>query len=202
MAVPESKIKMMYPGEYLEAEDLRGNTVVVTITDINAKELEFEKGKKRAFLLTFTGKKKALLLNVTNAHMIAAIHGENPNQWRGKRIALYPTTTRLGADTVPCIRVWGSPDQAADIKFRKKIGYKMVSTTLHKSVPTGDVKQAAPEEHDDEPEIDPGPFDVAILEAWSILGWSLEQGGKHITAEGRDGYLDKLSGLIDQQNAD
>lgn len=204
MAIPESKIKMMYPGEYLEAEDLKGQTVIVTIVDIQGKELEFEKGKKRAFLLTFAGKKKALLLNKTNAWLIAEMFGENPNEWRGKRISIWPTTTRFGPDTVDCIRVYGSPDIPADIKFAKKIGYKMVKATLHKSV------TAAPARTDERPAatvpIEQGGtganLDPAVKDAWSALGWTMEQAQKDFEEYTGDNYLDHLSALVDQQNSD
>src|SRR5690606_17042161 len=46
-----------------------------------------------------------LALNKTNAATIAQLYGNNPHQWGGKTITLYPTTTEVGPTTRECIRV-------------------------------------------------------------------------------------------------
>jgi hypothetical protein len=46
-----------------------------------------------------------LLLNKTNAQTIAQLYGNNPGQWAGKLITLYPTTTSVGGAEKECIRV-------------------------------------------------------------------------------------------------
>lgn len=46
-----------------------------------------------------------LLLNKTNAAVIARLYGNNPFKWVGKYITLFPSTTDSPQGTVDCIRV-------------------------------------------------------------------------------------------------
>lgn len=46
-----------------------------------------------------------LLLNKTNAKTIAQLYGNNPGQWVGKAITLFPSTTSVGGEEKDCIRV-------------------------------------------------------------------------------------------------
>jgi hypothetical protein len=46
-----------------------------------------------------------LLLNKTNAKTIAQMYGNNPAQWVGKLITLFPSTTSVGGEEKDCIRV-------------------------------------------------------------------------------------------------
>lgn len=46
-----------------------------------------------------------LVLNKTNGNLIAAIHGRDASKWIGKEVVLYTDKTRLGKETVDCIRI-------------------------------------------------------------------------------------------------
>lgn len=46
-----------------------------------------------------------LLLNKTNAQTIARMYGNNPKQWEGKLVTLFPSTTSVGGEDKDCIRV-------------------------------------------------------------------------------------------------
>jgi hypothetical protein len=46
-----------------------------------------------------------LLLNKTNAKTIAQMYGNNPAQWVGKLVTLFPTSTSVGGEERDCIRV-------------------------------------------------------------------------------------------------
>jgi hypothetical protein len=192
----QGSVTKMFPGRFLEASDLAGRMVTVTIArPYNDGKLAGALEKQYANVLGFVGKKKELLLNVTNARFIEAMFPGDPNTvWPGKRICLQPAKTNFGRDVVDCIRVSGSPDIAEDKRLSIRIGLKVVKVTL-KAVKVGD--KTAPEP---EPEQDPEP-DPAMVEAWSHLGWSREQGMKdHGEYLGTD-YLAHLSVLIDQENA-
>lgn len=56
---------------------------------------------------------KPLVLNTTNAHLIASFLGDKPSQWPGKEIVLYQDTTKLRGETVACIRVRAPKKQPA-----------------------------------------------------------------------------------------
>lgn len=86
----------------LAAADLEGQDVTVTIKGGELRT--FDDGHRRLFL-TFAELQRPLALNVTNARMIAQLHGEEVTQWKGKQITLYPTRTSYLGKDVPCIRI-------------------------------------------------------------------------------------------------
>ncbi len=89
-------------GRSLKAEDLAGKARKLQIEKYEM--VEFDGAQK--VVLTFSGAKKGLVLNVTNAHRIAINLGSDEmDDWIGKAITIYPTTTEFGGKTVPCIRV-------------------------------------------------------------------------------------------------
>ena len=61
--------------------------------------------KERKVGLRLVGKKMGLMLNKTNAQLIAKQHGDDMESWVGKTITIYPTTTDFGGEQVDCIRV-------------------------------------------------------------------------------------------------
>lgn len=98
--------KLLFPRNYVTAEDLQGRDATLTIESIAHEDLRLrEGGKKRKPVITFKETTKKFVLNITNAEAIAANHGVRAEQWPGKRITLYPTTCTSGRDVVPCIRI-------------------------------------------------------------------------------------------------
>lgn len=208
MPIAEKSYDVMYPGRFLKSADLDGKIVTVTIADINAEEIEGDKNKKkREYILTFVGKKKSFVLNKTNACLIVQMFGKNPNTWRGKRVTIYPTQCRFGPKTVDCIRVYGSPDVTEDVAVAEKIGRSMLKATLHAVKGSKPETAPPPQEEPQDQEVEP---DASVLEAWTMLGWSREQGitelgewsHAHPGAAGDAGaYLSHISNLIDEMNA-
>ena len=95
-------VNEIYPSsKSLKAEDLKGHTVKVTIAGTSVKD--FDNGKK--IILSFEGKEKGLVVNKTNATIIASAYGGDTNGWHGKQLEIYPDKTMFGADLVDCIRV-------------------------------------------------------------------------------------------------
>ncbi len=88
-------------GDWLKAEDLSNNAVKVKIDKIGIEK--FDTGNK--FVLSFVGKEKQLVLNKTNAKVIANSYGDDEGAWQGQEIIMYPTVTEYQGSTVPCIRV-------------------------------------------------------------------------------------------------
>lgn len=114
--------------EFLYAFDLQGKEVVVTIERVTGGEVTGEGGKKsKKPVCKFVGKEKKLALNVTNCKTIATLYGNETNDWAGKRIALYPTTTNAkSGETVECIRV--RPREPAAPKHSAKTDEMSAST--------------------------------------------------------------------------
>lgn len=98
--------RMFDDKEHLYAYDLDGREVTVQIERVYAGELIGEKGRKsKKPMIKFVGKDKKLAINKTNGKVIAAMYGKDTDNWAGKWIAIYPTTTEFGGETVECIRV-------------------------------------------------------------------------------------------------
>jgi hypothetical protein len=104
------KGELLFPSKYLTAEDLKGKDVTVTINKVVREDLAMvAPGGKRAIkkgtTVHFEKASKALVINVTNADSIAAMYGTKAEDWVGKKITLYPTTTMFGREMVTCIRI-------------------------------------------------------------------------------------------------
>lgn len=97
---------MFDDSEMLFAHDLNGREATVQIKRVYAGELVGEKGRKsRKPFVEFVGKAKKLALNKTNGKVIGKLYGGETDNWAGKWITLYPTTTDFGGEVVDCIRV-------------------------------------------------------------------------------------------------
>lgn len=101
--------------KWLIAAHLLGKDVTVTIEKVIAGEVIGEAGRTaKKPVVYFRGKKLPLALANTNAKTIAGMYGNNTEGWLGKRITLYPTTTKLGGDMVECIRIRPTIPRGAD----------------------------------------------------------------------------------------
>jgi hypothetical protein len=92
-------------GKWLKAADLQGRKHRVVIETIELVEFNDKGAKQKKVGLTLVGKQKGLLLNKTNAQLIAKQHGDDMDLWAGKTLNIYPTTTDFGGEMVDCIRV-------------------------------------------------------------------------------------------------
>lgn len=101
--------RMYDDSEMLYAYDLegaQGRDVVVQIEKVWGGELVGEKGRKsKKPFVKFVGREKKLALNKTNGKAIATMYGTDTNEWAGKWIALYATTTEYNGEQRECIRV-------------------------------------------------------------------------------------------------
>ena len=95
-------------GSYLKTEDLNGKAHTVILESVTLKDLkDSQTGENKSKLVAkFKGSPKTMILNGTNLDALAAIFKTNDYElWSGKRIVLFPTTTRFGNKTVPCMRI-------------------------------------------------------------------------------------------------
>jgi hypothetical protein len=102
--------------KWLKASDLKnkdGKPIKVKLTIDHAEVVEFKDNTKKLAVM-FKGKEKGLVLNKTNAQLIAEQHGGNSDEWSGLEISIYPTTTDFGGERVECIRVEQYVPEAAD----------------------------------------------------------------------------------------
>jgi hypothetical protein len=102
----------LYPGRFIKAGELLGRKVTMTISDVDLEDLQGEDGKPKAkAILSFKETEKMLVTCKTNGICLKEMFGKELAQWVGKRVTVFPDTW----NGEPCIRVWGSPDIAADI---------------------------------------------------------------------------------------
>jgi hypothetical protein len=117
MSTVTFKNEVMYPSKWLKAADLVGKDVTLTIARV-VKELvkmrkrtdrTNENGEEECWIIYFAegrDPKKGWILNrEKNPHAIRDLYGAKADDWIGKRITLYPTTTNVGGEIKPCIRV-------------------------------------------------------------------------------------------------
>lgn len=85
----------------------------LTIAGVQVEQLRTTGGNEEKAVVTFQelekrgkGKPHKFVLNKTNAQTIAKVLGSpETDDWRGKRITLYPTTCQAFGETVDCVRV-------------------------------------------------------------------------------------------------
>ena len=96
----------VFPSKYTKASDLNGKPIVVEIERAPLEVLKNPEGKEQQkTVLYFKGAKKALPLNAVNWDSVAAICGDDTDDWPGHKIELYPTKTQMGGRVVDCIRI-------------------------------------------------------------------------------------------------
>ena len=96
------KISEVFPSKFLKSDDLTGN-VAVTVNDITQESVGMDKTTK--LIIYFRELGKPFVCNRTNANQIAQLHGEETDNWRGKRIVLTRTLVPFQGKNVPAIRV-------------------------------------------------------------------------------------------------
>lgn len=94
-------INGVFPSDFLKAIDLKGRTIKVTIEGCTMEEI----GSDKKPVLHFAGKDKGLVLNKTNASMLASAFGPETDAWAGKSIEMRPDKTQFNGQLVDCIRV-------------------------------------------------------------------------------------------------
>jgi len=101
----------LYAGRFLKAGELLGKRVTLTIRDTDLEELVGDDGKPKAkAVVSFRETDKQLVLCKTNGICLKEMFGVQLADWVGKRVTIFPDTW----NGEPAIRVWGSPDLAAD----------------------------------------------------------------------------------------
>lgn len=123
----------LYPNRFLHADQLKGRKVTLTIKSVDVEELTGENNKKAAkVILSFTERPLELVTPKTNGECLRRMFGNNPHDWAGKRITLFPSKTSFGRETVDCIRIWGSPDLTEDMPITVSQGRKKaLEMTMH-----------------------------------------------------------------------
>ena len=98
--------KLMYPSEYLNAADLQGKDVRVTIERIALEDVPGADGtKKKKPVVYFKGAHKRLPLPKTCAKVLAGAFGNDTDEWVGKTVTVFPTECMAFGQQVECVRI-------------------------------------------------------------------------------------------------
>jgi hypothetical protein len=100
------KFHEAFPSKYLKAADLEGKEHTVTIDHIASEVMRNGEAKHVAY---FRGKKKGLVLNVTNGKRLMARYGDELDDWAGGEVILYVDVTDMNGQIVDCIRLKTKP---------------------------------------------------------------------------------------------
>ena len=96
-------INEAFPSKYLKAADIKGHPPVpVQISHVTMEKMP--EGEERP-VLWFIGKEKGVVLNKTNANMIAHAYGPETAGWGNKTIYLRCEAVPFGGNIVDSIRV-------------------------------------------------------------------------------------------------
>ena len=92
--------------DYIGAYSLNGKDLNVKITSIGQEQVTGDKGKKEMCLVAHLEGEKPFILNRTNSKMITKLVGSPfVENWVGKSITLYTSTTSVAGETVECLRI-------------------------------------------------------------------------------------------------
>jgi hypothetical protein len=92
-----------FPSKYLSSDDLQGREIRLVIARVESEEVGRDRDKKP--ILYFTKAKKGMVLNKTNAKMIAAAYGKDTDQWEDREIIIFSMKVQFGDEIVDGIRV-------------------------------------------------------------------------------------------------
>jgi len=97
-------INQAFPSKYLKAADILGKTVQVVIRTVSLEKMEEDKEERKP-VVWFEGKEKGVVMNKTNAQMIAHTYGDETDAWVGQTITLYTEPVSFQGRIVDSIRM-------------------------------------------------------------------------------------------------
>lgn len=110
----------LYPGRFLKAGMFHGQPVTYTIKAIARDELTNDANEpEEKIVLSFEEVPLQHVLPKINAVCLKAMFGPSVPAWIGKRVTLYATNAIMPypkRKEEPCIRVFGSPEIASEIR--------------------------------------------------------------------------------------
>lgn len=98
--------KQLVNPDYLGAYSIpEGEDLAVVIDSVGPEEITGTSGKKEVCSVARLRGNKPWILNMTNQKSIARLYGPYIEDWQGKAVTLYASTTKLAGEMVECIRV-------------------------------------------------------------------------------------------------
>lgn len=102
------RMSQAFPTKYIKADDIGQHRPTVIIADVKLEDVGDGDTKPVVY---FHGKEKGMVLNKTNAEMIAHLYGDETDAWRGQSVDLYTTMVQYGGKSLLGIRVMAPAPQ-------------------------------------------------------------------------------------------
>lgn len=91
---------------YLRAPDLVDGPVTWKVAQLTRDKVPNDRGDAKLMgVLVFENGAKFGLGARVNERTMVKLFGQDPLEWVGQYVTLYPTTTKFGGKMVPCIRI-------------------------------------------------------------------------------------------------
>ena len=104
--------KRLHNPDYIGAYALNpGEDLTVTIQSVGLEMVTGDGGKKEECSVAKLIGQKPFILNKTNSKSIEKLYGPYIENWAGKSITLYASTTKLGKEMVECLRIRQAPPE-------------------------------------------------------------------------------------------
>jgi hypothetical protein len=132
-------LRELYPSRFIASEDFHDKPVTLTIDHVAVEQVGHGNDKESKVIAYFKEKSKTtkepiqLVLPATNAQRIAAMFGKEANDWTDHKVTLGVEMVESFGEIVPAVRVLGSPEITAPIRYQPKKGSRIKGATL---VPT------------------------------------------------------------------
>jgi hypothetical protein len=97
-----ARLSDLFPSKWLTAADLDEKDMTVTVRSVQIETMQDGVDKP---VLYFEETDKGLVCNKTNGKTIAALYGNDTDDWISQRISLYPTTVDFQGKQTEAIRV-------------------------------------------------------------------------------------------------
>ena len=100
-------INQAFPGTYLKASDLQGRTINIAMHSVVIEDVGRNDRKPVLYFMDRNGTKReqGLVLNKTNANVIAEMYGPETDMWPGNVITIHPARVEFQGQLVDAIRV-------------------------------------------------------------------------------------------------
>src|SRR5262245_23010757 len=102
----------MFSSKWLRATDAENGDLVYTIRDLVEERIGTDGNGEMKWVVYFHEDERGLVLNKTNMTTIAKLHGEETDDWVGKKIALFTTVVEFKDERVKALRVRSKPPKA------------------------------------------------------------------------------------------
>lgn len=124
MAIDNDDIRTYFDRNFIQAFDLQGKDVTITIAGVRKEKVRGRAGSsdapKSKAIIKIQGKELEFIPCKTDAtQTIVGMYGPRTSEWIGKRITIFPTTCQAFGQTVECIRVRPQKPNGAPPKGRE-----------------------------------------------------------------------------------